>query len=49
MLITESAGPATWAAVLEDVSTEQYRSRFDRAFLLEFVRGKCRELKLVAL
>ena len=48
VLITESAGPATWAAVLEDVWTEQYRSHFDRAFLLEFVRGQCGELKLVA-
>jgi hypothetical protein len=49
VLITESAGPATWAAVLDDVWTEQYRSRFDRAFVLEFIRGKCGELKLIAL
>lgn len=47
VLVIGAAGPSTWGEVGADVERAQFRSRYDRVFVLEYVPRRVHELQLV--
>jgi hypothetical protein len=46
VLVVDAGGPSTWATVLDEVWQSTFDSRYDRVFLLDWVRERCGELRL---
>jgi hypothetical protein len=46
VIITHMDGPSTWGVVLDEVWQSDFESHYDRVFLLDFIRGRCGELRV---
>jgi len=46
VIITHVEGPSTWGVILDEVWQSTFESHYDRVFLLDFIRGRCGELRL---
>jgi hypothetical protein len=46
VLLCETAGPSTWGVTVKDVWRVEFKSSFQRAFLVEIGHGTCGELKI---